>query len=269
MELQSLPPSPRKRTPMQIERAVLFALVVREVRGRVKGRWLGLLWMTFEPLAHVVVLLSIYGFTQARSHPGQELPVYLVTGLMPFFMFRNVARKMPNAVAAARSLFAYRQVHPFDALMARATVEIGLSSAVYLIALAALGWWGMHWWPSRPLELVAVSFVLLSLAIGLGFVFAVASFNRPVVDTVIGLLFLPLYLISGVVIPLQHFPASVREVLLWNPVLHLIELSRANFVAHYDPLQGVNLGYPAAWALGSCALGISLYRVYRHKFTGG
>lgn len=267
MELQSLPPSPRKRTPMQIERAVLFALVVREARGRVQGRWLGLLWMVFEPLANVLVILAIYGAARAASHSDRELPVFLVTGLLPFFMFRNVVRRVPSAVAGSRGLFAYRQVHPFDALCARAIVEIGLYSAVYLIALALLGWLGFHWLPAAPLEWFGVTVLLLAFGVGLGFVLAVAGYGRPRVDTVVGLVFLPLYIFSGVIAPLRLVPHDTRQLLLWNPVLHLIELSRSYFMPHYEALPGVSLAYPAAWTLGTCVLGISLYRVYRHRFT--
>lgn len=268
MELHSLPSSPRRRTPLEIERAVIFALVVRELRSRVGGHWLGLLWMVFEPLGHVLAMLALLSFTQATAHPGIELPVYLVTGLMPFFMFRNVVRRVPQALAASRGLFAYRQVHPFDALVARAVVEIGLYSAVYLVALALLGWLGFRWLPEFPLELLGVSVVLLALGLGLGFSLAVAGHGRPRVDTVVGLLFFPLYIGSGVVFQLHRFPPETRDWLLWNPVLHLIELSRSYFIPEYIPLEGANLAYPAAWALAICALGISLYRVYRHRLLG-
>ncbi len=266
MQIQELPPMPRRREPLQIQRAVLFALVVRDLRARVDGRWLGLLWMLFEPLAHMLVII---GFLGARSNlflVNVDYPVFLITGMLPFFLFRNLARKLPSAISTNRSLFAYRQVLPIDALAARASVEIGLYAAVYVVALALLGWMGYHALPHAPIELIAVSLVLVSLGAGLGLLFSVITHQRPKITTVIGLIFYPLYFASGVIFPLHNLAPDIRNWLLLNPVLHLVELSRLYFIPNYTALAGVSLAYPAAWALVVAALSMSLYRVYRFRF---
>lgn len=266
MLLQNLPSTPRKREPLQIQRAVLFALVVRELRSRVEGRWLGLLWMVFEPLAHVLVILALLGARSNHFLANVDYPVFLITGLLPFFIFRNLARKLPSAIGTNRSLFAYRQVMPIDALTARAIVEIGLYTAVYLVALALLGWMGYHALPTAPMELLAVSAVLIVLGIGLGLLFSVIAYQRPKVNAVIGLVFYPLYFVSGVMFPLHNLAPGIRSWLLLNPVLHLIELSRLYFIPNYTTVTGVSLAYPAGWALVVAALALSLYRIYRFRF---
>lgn len=263
----SLPALPRKRTPLQIQRAVLVALVIRELRARVQGRWLGLMWMLFEPLAHVLVLLALLGFRHHVVSVNAEYPVFLVTGLLPFFVFRNLARRLPNAISSNRGLYAYRQVKPIDALVARALVEIGLYSAVYFAALFLLGWLGYHWLPVEPLGWLLVSTVLLALGLALGLLFAVLAHNRPKVETVVGMLFLPLYLLSGIIFPVQSLSQGIRDWLLWNPVLHLIELSRQFFIPNMHSLPGVGLGYPAAFALVTSALALALYRLKRHDLV--
>lgn len=266
MQIQSLPSMPRKRDPLRIQRAVLFALVVRELRSRIEGRWLGLLWMVFEPLAHVLVLLGLIGARSKLFLVNVDYPVFLVTGMLPFFLFRNLARKLPSAISSNRSLFAYRQVLPIDALVARAIVEIGLYSAVYVVALALLAWLGYHALPWAPMELMVVSTVLLLLGVGLGLLFAVIAYQRPKVNTVIGLVFYPLYFASGVMFPLHNLSPDIRKWLLFNPVLHLVELSRLYFIPNYTAVAGISLAYPAAWALVVAALATSLYRVYRFRF---
>jgi capsular polysaccharide transport system permease protein len=253
------------RSALKIQRDVLLALVIRDLRARVEGRWLGLLWMLVEPLAHVMIILALFGYRTHVVSANVEMPVFLVIGLMPFFMFRNLARRLPAAIAAHRGLYAYRQVKPMDGLVARAIVEVGLSSAVYLCALAVLGWLGYHWQPVAPLELLGVSAVLLALGFGLGLVFSVAAHERPRVQAAINLAFLPLYLLSGVIFSVGVLPESVRAWLLWNPVLHLIELGRACFIPQHRVMEGVSLAYPAACALVAVALGLSLFRVYRHR----
>lgn len=266
MQIQSLPPMPRKREPLQIQRAVLFALVVRELRARVEGRWLGLLWMVFEPLAHVLVIVAVLGARSNLFLVNVDYPVFLVTGLLPFFLFRNLARKLPGAIASNRGLFAYRQVMPIDALAASAIVEIGLYCVVYVLALMLLGWMGYHALPHAPLELLTVSAVLVALGIGLGLLFSIIAYQRPRVSAFIGLVFYPLYVVSGVMFPLHGLAPDVRSWLLLNPVLHLVELSRLYFIPNYTTLNGVSFAYPAAWSLVVAALALSLYRIYRFRF---
>lgn len=263
----NLPAMPRKRSPLQIQRAVLVALVIRELRARVQGRWLGLLWMLFEPLAHVLVLLTLIGFRHHVVSINVEYPVFLVTGLLPFFIFRNLARRLPNAIGSNRGLYAYRQVKPIDAMAARALVEIGLYGAVYAAALALLGWLGYHWLPFEPLEWLVVFAVLLALGASFGLLFAVLSHGRPKVESVIGMLFMPLYLLSGVIFPVHSLAPDIRQWLLWNPVLHLIDLSRQHFIPNVQPLPGAELGYPAAFALVTAALALALYRLKRHDLV--
>jgi len=265
MQVPSLPSSPPKRDPLKIQRAVLLGLVIRELRVRVEGRWLGLLWMLFEPLAHVMLILTLVGFRQHAVSATIEFPVFLVTGMLPFFLFRNLMRRLPNAVSASRGLFAYRQVKPIDAMLARSIVETGLYTAVYVSALMVLGWLGYHWLPHSPLELAVVSTVLIALGASFGLLFSVLVHNRPKVQTFIGWIIYPLYFASGVIFPLHGLPQKYLEWLLLNPVLHLIELSRTYFIPNHQPLPGVNLLYPLAWTLVVLAMALSLYRVYRHR----
>jgi capsular polysaccharide transport system permease protein len=265
MLLNSLPRTPSRRSPQRIQRAVLLALVIRELRVRVEGRWLGLLWMLIEPLAHVLLILALVGFRQHAVSATVEFPVFLVTGMLPFFLFRNLMRRLPSAVNASRGLFSYRQVKPIDAMTARCIVEIGLYSAVYVSALALLGWLGYTWLPHSPLELMGVGAVLVTLGSGMGLFLSILVHNRPKVQTMIGWIFYPLYFASGVIFPVQALPPDVREWLLWNPVLHLIELFRKYFIANYQALEGVNLLYPTGCALLIAALALSMYRVYHHR----
>ena len=61
----STPAAPRKRDAWEVQRGVLFALVLREMKGRVGGQWVGAVWTLIEPLMHVLVMLTI--FTTIRA----------------------------------------------------------------------------------------------------------------------------------------------------------------------------------------------------------
>ena len=48
-------------------------------------------------------------------------------------------------------------------------------------------------------------------------------------------------------------------------MLHLVELSRASFIAAYTPTRGIHALYPALVMLVFGALGMLLYRVRRQE----
>jgi ABC-type polysaccharide/polyol phosphate export permease len=49
--------------------------------------------------------------------------------------------------------------------------------------------------------------------------------------------------------------------LAYNPVLHLVELTRAVAIDEYEPMKYMSIAYPLVLALTSTAIGLMLYRL--------
>jgi capsular polysaccharide transport system permease protein len=259
--------NPQPRGAWQIQRAVVFALLLRELKTRFGGRWLGAFTALSEPLGHALVVMTIYVYLHKRTVAGADYVTYLVCGMVPFFMFRNMIFRMMEAIDANRALLAYRQVKPIDSLIARAILEIGIYSVVYLIVLTGIGWFTeYHVIPDSPLDLMVVSAALLAAGFGLGLTAAVLTNGLPpMVRRGIMYFFIPVYLLSGTIFPVHSFPQRILDWLLLNPVLHALELMRGDFFSAYQKLPGVRLGYVVMFGLVSLTLGLSLYRVRRER----
>ena len=256
----------RKRTPLQIEKAVLFALIMRELKTRFGGRLIGLFWVLFEPVMTIYTLLFIRSVMRARYlGPTIDYPVYHVCAMIPFFVFRSCWFRTMEAVTGNIGLFSYRQVKPFDAMIARITLEGWIYAFVYLCVLGTLLWFGMKFIPDDPLTFLACWATQLALGFGFGSVSLVISHGKPHVKMILHLLVTPIYLLSGILIPLATFPPSVQYWLMFNPCAHLVEVERVAYYHEYIPIPGTNFEYPIMWALSSCALGQVLYRLYRLK----
>jgi capsular polysaccharide transport system permease protein len=262
----SLPVAParaRRRTAWEIQRTVLFALVLREMKQRVGGQWIGALWTVFEPLAHTMVMVSILGFVRGNLVAGVEFPVFLVTGLIPYFFFQHLTMRLMDGIEANRGVFAYRQVKPIDALLSRAIVEALMNLLVYTLTLGILAWLGFRVLPALPLELIGVHMLIGFFGLSTGLLAAVVAHDRPRVKSFIRISFMPLYFMTGVIFPIHVLPREYLEWLLWNPMLHLVELSRHSFAPQYRPVDGVNLLYPIGCTLLVFAIGLAQYRVKR------
>jgi len=254
----------KKRSAFAITKAVIFALVLREVQGRFSKNRLGAFWFVVEPLAHVAILLLIFSTLRNRYIPGIEVPIFLIHGIIPFLAFRNLTLKSMEAVNANRALLAYKQVKPFDMVMARSAVEILLMSCVFILVLAVLGWFfGYDISIHNPLQWLLVLATGAALALGCALIFCVVIDALPELATMIRLAYMPLYFISGVIFPLWIIPKDFLPLLLWNPYLHLIELLREHSIAYYPRVAEVNLMYPATCAISLLFIGLGLYRTRR------
>lgn len=270
MTPSSVPPAPsvpHKRSAWEVQRAVLFALMLREMKQRVGGQWVGAVWTLFEPLAHAAVLVGLLAFVRGRVMAGIEFPVFLVTGLIPYFFFQHLTMRLMDGIAGNRGVFAYRQVKPIDALLARGAVEALMNLIVYVLTLGTLAWLGFHVLPDLPLELIGVHLLIGWLGLSCGILAAVVSHDRPRVKSLIRVSFMPMYFLTGVIFPVHLIPQAHRDWFLWNPMLHLVELSRHSFIVQYRPIDGVNVFYPLCVTLAVSALALALYRINRLRLV--
>jgi capsular polysaccharide transport system permease protein len=90
----------------------------------------------------------------------------------------------------------------------------------------------------------------------------------PELDHMFKLLYLPLYYISGALLPITlYVPSQYQYIFLANPVVNGLELIRQGFLPNYHALAGVSLGYLYAWALGLILVGLALYKRFSRKLV--
>lgn len=256
-----------RRSAWDVQRAVLFALLLREMKARVGGQWVGAVWTLIEPLTHVMIIVTILGFLRGVVIPGIEYPVFLVTGLLPYFLFQHLALRLMDGIDANRGLFSYRQVKPLDTLISRAAVEGLMNLSVYAFSLGLLAWLGFHVVPHSLLDALGANALMALLGTGVGVLSAVLTHDRPRLRSFVRMSMLPLYFASGVIFRVDLLPREYLDWLLLNPMLHLVELSRHAFIAAYVPTQGVNALYPALFGLTVMALALLLYRAERLRLV--
>jgi capsular polysaccharide transport system permease protein len=259
-ESLSIRPVPA-RTGFQIQRDVIYALVLREVGSRFGKSRVGFLWVLIEPVAHLLFPIVLFGFFLERALPGLEYPVFLVYGFLPFVLFKTICMQTTEGTSANRGLLSYRQVLLMDVFMAKVLAYCAIEAIVFGIVLAGLAMFDQHVLPPAPIEFAGVLLLTVALGFGLGLLFAALSAVVPDAKAIIRVLFVPLYFASSVLFPISRLPDAWIDVLAWNPVLHLVEMSRAAGVAHYRPMHQLNVLYPISLAAVSLFLGLAMYRL--------
>jgi capsular polysaccharide transport system permease protein len=252
---------PDNRTALQVQIDVIAALLLREVQSRFGRSRVGFIWALVEPITHVVVPVVLFGYIFARTIPGLEYPVFLLYGFLPFVLFKNICLQTMAGVQANRGLLAYRQVHLLDVFMARATSNVVVEVMLFAIVFSGLALLGFDVLPERPIEVIVVMALAVLMGLGLGMLLAAVCSFIPDARTVIRIAFAPMYLISGVIYPISRFPTEVVEWLSLNPLVHLIEFSRASALANYRPIDTLNMNFPVATSAIVLFAGLALYRL--------
>ena len=78
---------------------VIHALIMRETISRYGDHKLGFLWAVIEPLFFVVIIGGTMSFLRNDSPSGMPLVPFMITGFVPFIMFRNTMNQLRSAVS--------------------------------------------------------------------------------------------------------------------------------------------------------------------------
>lgn len=249
------------RSPVQIQRDVIYALLLRELSSRFGKSRGGFFWVLLEPIAHLLIPIAVFGFLRSRLVPGVEYPVFLVYGFLPFLLFKAICLQIVNGVNAAQGLLSYRQVLLMDVFIAKAIAHSVIQAIVFVIVLTGLAMFGYDVLPAHPVEFAGVLALSVVLAFGLGLALAALASLVPDARPVIQVMFMPLYFASGVLFPVTRFADEWVRWLALNPILHLVELSRVAAIDRYEPMQYLSLGYVVAFALTATVMGLMVYRL--------
>lgn len=247
------------RTPVAITLSVWEALFLREAVSRLSAGRAAWLWLLLEPVAHIVFLMLIFAIIRMEVVGGVDTAVWLMVGLLAFFMFKRTAIQAQNAVDANQALFAYRQVKPVDTVLVRAALEGFLMALVAILLFGGAGLFGLDIVPADPLAVLAAFAGMWLVGLGFGLMASVAIELVPEFGRFFGLTMAPLYFFSGVIFPLADVPQPYRDWLLLNPLAHGLEAARLAVAPYYHAVPGLSLAYPYSFALLSIFLGLALH----------
>jgi capsular polysaccharide transport system permease protein len=246
------------RTPLDITVSVWKALFLREAVSRLSTGRAAWLWLLLEPVFSIAFLMFV--FTALRMHTvgGISTAIWLMLGMLAFFMFRRTGTQAMNAIDANQALFGYRQVKPIDTVLVRAGLEGFLMILIAIILCFSAGLLGFAIVPADPLMVLAAFCGLWLTGLGFGLITSVAKELVPEVGRFIDLFMTPLYFFSGVMFPVNAVPHPYYEWLMYNPLIHGLEATRLAFAPDYRAIPELNISYLYSFALITIFFGLAL-----------
>ena len=260
-------PRPTIFAALNTQARVIHALIIRETRTRFGESKLGYGWALLEPVLHILMLSLVFAVMMRGRPPiGNEFFIFYYTGIIPYHLFVHTSSSMTYAISSNLSLLQLPLVSPFDLIIARGLLELITDTLVAVILLAGFGAVGLGVLPRDLPALSASVIVVWLLGCGVGFVNAVLNAFFKSWDKIWAQLTRILYFCSGIFYVPGMMPDWVRDILVWNPILHAVDWFRSSFFAEYEP-HWLDRSYLATVAVLSLVIGLGLERsVRRHLY---
>jgi len=248
------------RSPLAVTFSVWKALFLREAAMLLSKDPMAWFWTLAEPIGHIAFLtwLFVSGFRQ-KQVVGADTAVFLILGITLFFLPRNILNRSIAVVEASEALYNYRQVKPLDTVIARIGLETLLGCIVFVLAIAGGMLFGLPISVADPLAALCAALAIWLAGVGLALVFSVVAALNLQVRRLVSLSRGALYLFSAVIYPSYGVPASMRDTLLLNPLVHGVEAFRVAFMPNYKVPPGIDVGYLMQFSVLMIFLGLALH----------
>lgn len=226
---------------------VINALFLREIQTRFGSRKMGYFWAIVEPSVQILIFSFIHSAI-GTNNTGFDIAVFIAVGFLTYNLFKNVMTSCMNSFDANKALFNYRQVRPIHAIFSRILVEILIFTFVSSVFLF-IGWYLEFDYSVKDLlfvMLLIIWFLIFGASLGLLFATIVSFYET--FQKIVNLSMMPLLFISGLFYSLKDIPEELRNILLYNPILHFIEAIHGHYINVLDD-RYVDYTYMICWTL--------------------
>ncbi len=255
-------PSPTGRRRLRLATLrTITALILREMStryGRTPG---GYIWAILEPLA-AILFLSV-GFSLIIRAPslGTSFLLFYATGYLPFDLYQSLSNTTARALLFSKPLLKYPAVTWVDAILARFILNSLTGILVILLLIGGI----LAVVDSRAVldmgpVLQALGLAML-LGLGLGTLNSVLTGLYPLWEIAWSIITRPLFIASGVLFLFEDLPPAARDLLWYNPLIHIIGLMRAGVYPTYTAAY-VSITYVLLISMVLLVLGLLLMRRY-------
>lgn len=251
-------------------RSLASALTKREVIGRYRGSFLGILWSFFNP----ILMLAVYTFVfsvvfNARWGGGTgsktEFALVLFAGLIIFNLFSECVNRAPGLILGNVN-YVKKVVFPLETLpwisLGAALFHGSISLGVWLIAY--LIFFGVPHATVFYFPLVLLPFVLFIM--GVSWVLASLGVFLRDLSQITGLITTVMLFLSPIFYPASSLPEPYSGFMYLNPLTPVIEMSRDVLFWGKAP-NFIVLGVYMIVALCIALLGFFIFQKTRKGFA--
>ena len=212
-------------------RELLKTNVQKEIRGKYKGSFLGILWSFLNPLLLVLVFPYIM-----KTNVDNYL-IFLIVAIIPWNFFTTCITTGCNCVwingGIIKKVYFPREILPVSVIVA-GLINFLISCVIILLFLLFGG-------VGISIQLLWLPFLaIIQSLLSLGLLFILSAINVYVrdVEYLVAFLLNLLFYATPILYTADMFPEKIRWILYLNPMTHLIDAYRSIF--YYQTIPNIS-----------------------------
>lgn len=244
-------------------RELLKTNISKEIRGKYKGAWLGIIWSWLNPLLMLLVYSLIFPLILRIQIENYAL--FLIIALIPWTFFTTSiqigAGCIVNDGNLLKKVYFPREILPISVVISGAiTFLITCIVMLFFIVFSSVGFsWHIIFFP-------LVFFVLVLFILGVTFITSSVTVYVRDLEHLISIAMTVLFYGTPIVYTIDMIPAAYQWILNLNPMTHFIGAFRDIFYYHQIPDLS-SLGILFAISFVIFVFGLMIFRKFEKKFA--
>ncbi len=215
---------------LSAHRGIIRQFVKREIAGRYKGSFLGLLWSFINPLLTLLIYTFVFGVVfksrwRSDSIGHMEFAVVMFAGVLVHGLIAECLQRAPTLIVGNPN-FVKKVVFPLEILP---WITIGTALFHTLVAFSILVCAIFIWQGHVPLTAILVPVILAPFVIltaGLTWFLASLGVYLRDLGQMMGIVTAFLIFMAPVFYPLHSVPETLQPLFYLNPVTFIVEQTR-------------------------------------------
>ena len=213
-------------------RELLKTNVKKDIRGKYKGSFLGILWSFINPLLQVLVYALVFPYIMKVE--TENYLIFLICGIIPWTWFitsiSQGTTSITNNANLIKKVYFPREILPIS-VVTSGLVNFLISCLIILIFVIC-GGLGITW------HLVFLPFIIIvQYLFTLALIFVLSAFNVYVKDVeyIVAFIINMLFYATPILYTTEMFSGPILWLFRLNPLAHLINAYRDVFYVHHIP----------------------------------
>lgn len=244
-------------------RELLKNNVKKEIRGRYKNSFLGVLWTFLNPLLQLAVYALIFPLILKTTQPYYV--IFVCVGLIPWTFFTTSVSQSAFTVVAngniVKKVYFPREILPIS-VVASGAVNFMISTLIILAFVIFYGLGISKYILFYPLILL----IQCILQLGIAFILSAVTVYLRDIEHFVQIILMVLFYATPIVYSGDSIPEAFRFIITLNPMAHILEGYRAIFYNQTMP-DMLSLGVVLLGSVILCVIGYFVFKKLQKGFA--
>ncbi len=231
-------------------RELLKTNVKKEIRGKYKHSFLGVIWSFLYPLLQLAVYAIIFPLILRDTQ--ENYVVFLCVALIPWTFFTTVVNQSTGVIIAngniLKKVYFPRIILPIS-VVASAAINFVISTIIILLFILFSGMGFSKYLIFYPVILI----IQCILSLGISFIVSSITVYLRDLEHLINIALMMLFYATPIAYSNNSIPEAFKNIMNLNPMAHIIEAYRAIFYYKQMPdlvSLGILLGISIIFTIG-------------------